>query len=107
MHIGYVVKRYPRFSETFIVNEIRAHEAAGQDIEIYSLRRPKAEDSHADVSGLRAPVTYLTPAEGDAAPDAPIERLCSALRSSLASAAPVTESRRRWRYRSTSAESAK
>ena len=29
LHIGYVVKRYPRFSETFIVNEILAHERAG------------------------------------------------------------------------------
>ena len=26
--VGYVVKRYPRYSETFIVNEILAHEAA-------------------------------------------------------------------------------
>ena len=32
--IGYVLKRYPRFSETFVVNEILAHEAAGLDIEI-------------------------------------------------------------------------
>ena len=29
MKVGYVVKRYPRYSETFIVNEILAHEAAG------------------------------------------------------------------------------
>jgi len=35
--IGYVLKRYPRYSETFIVNEILAHEAAGQPIEIFSL----------------------------------------------------------------------
>ena len=28
-HIGYVVKVYPRYSETFIVTEILAREAAG------------------------------------------------------------------------------
>jgi len=34
MKVGYVVKRYPRYSETFIVNEILAHEAAGMEVEI-------------------------------------------------------------------------
>jgi len=36
--VGYVVKRYPRYSETFIVNEVLAHEAAGVEVEIFSLR---------------------------------------------------------------------
>ena len=57
--IAYVVKRYPRFSETFIVNEILAHEAAGWELEIFSLRPP--EDTHFQnaISRVRAPVTYL------------------------------------------------
>ncbi len=57
--IGYVVKRYPRYSETFIVNEILAHEAAGLEIEIFALRGP--EDTHFQdiISRVRAPVTYL------------------------------------------------
>lgn len=57
--VGYVVKRYPRYSETFIVNEILAHEAAGLDIEIFALRGP--EDTHFQdlISRVRAPVTYL------------------------------------------------
>ena len=42
--IGYVVKRYPKYSETFIVNEILAHEAAGLDVEIFALRPPN--DTH-------------------------------------------------------------
>ena len=29
--VGYVLKRYPRYSETFVVNEILAHEAVGLD----------------------------------------------------------------------------
>ena len=31
--VGYVVKRYPRYSETFIVNEILAHEKSGLDMD--------------------------------------------------------------------------
>jgi hypothetical protein len=57
--IGYVVKRYPRYSETFIVNEILAHEAAGTEIVIFALRGP--EDTHFQdiISRVRAPVVYL------------------------------------------------
>jgi hypothetical protein len=40
LRVGYVVKRYPRYSETFIVNEILAREAAGLEIEIFSPRPP-------------------------------------------------------------------
>jgi glycosyltransferase involved in cell wall biosynthesis len=57
--VGYVLKRYPRFSETFVVNEILAHEAAGQAIEIFALR-PVAESHFQDTIGrVRAPVTRV------------------------------------------------
>lgn len=57
--IGYVVKRYPRFSETFIVNEILVHESDGMDMEIFALR--PSVDTHFQnvISQVRAPVTYL------------------------------------------------
>jgi colanic acid/amylovoran biosynthesis glycosyltransferase len=57
--VGYVVKRYPRYSETFIVSEILAHEAAGLSIEIFSLR--PATDGHFQdtIARVRAPVRYL------------------------------------------------
>jgi glycosyltransferase involved in cell wall biosynthesis len=57
--VGYVVKRYPRYSETFIVNEILAHEAAGLNIEIFALYPP--EDTHFQdiISMVRAPVNYI------------------------------------------------
>lgn len=57
--VAYVVKRYPRYSETFIVNEILAHEQAGLEIEIYSLRPP--EDTHFQnaIARVRAPVNYI------------------------------------------------
>lgn len=58
--IGYVVKRYPRYSETFVVNEVLAHEAAGASIEIFALH--SGNDSHFQdaISRVRAPVTYLS-----------------------------------------------
>jgi glycosyltransferase involved in cell wall biosynthesis len=59
--VGYVVKRYPRYSETFIVNEILAHEAAGLYIEIFSLYPPNDDHFQDAISQVRAPVTYLTP----------------------------------------------
>ncbi|HKP53153.1 MAG TPA: glycosyltransferase family 4 protein [Chloroflexia bacterium] len=58
--VGYVLKRYPRYSETFIVNEILAHEAAGVDIEIFSLYPPNDDHFQDAISHVRAPVTYLT-----------------------------------------------
>ncbi|MBN9693557.1 MAG: glycosyltransferase [Verrucomicrobia bacterium] len=68
LHIAYVVKRYPRFSETFIVNEILAHEAAGRSVEIFSLYPPNDTHFQSTLSRVRAPVTYLT-ADGLRAPD--------------------------------------
>jgi glycosyltransferase involved in cell wall biosynthesis len=65
---AYVLKRYPRFSETFIVNEILAHEAAGRELEIFSLG--PCLDTHFQnaISLVRAPVSYL-PAEAPKSAD--------------------------------------
>jgi colanic acid/amylovoran biosynthesis glycosyltransferase len=57
--VAYVVKRYPRFSETFIVNEILAHEAAGCPVEIFALR-PVEETHFQDIlARVQAPVTRI------------------------------------------------
>ncbi|MCF6212377.1 MAG: glycosyltransferase [Gammaproteobacteria bacterium] len=58
--IGYVVKRYPRYSETFIVNEILAHEKAGLSVDIFALRRPIDTHFQDTIASVRAPVTYLS-----------------------------------------------
>lgn len=63
MRVGYVLKRYPRYSETFIVNEILAHEAAGLEIEIFSLHPPNDSHFQDAIARVRAPVNYLM-AEG-------------------------------------------
>ena len=58
--IGYVLKKYPRYSETFIVNEILAHEDAGLEIEIFSLT-PSDDSHYQDIVGdVKAPVHYLS-----------------------------------------------
>src|SRR5712692_9637883 len=63
--IGYVVKRYPRYSETFIVREILAHEQAGLAIEIFALRPPNDGHFQDLIARVRARVNYLyLPAEG-------------------------------------------
>ncbi|PZO33226.1 MAG: colanic acid biosynthesis glycosyltransferase WcaL [Shackletoniella antarctica] len=67
--VAYIVKRYPRYSETFIVNEILAHEAAGTEIHIFALRPPVDTHFQDKIARVRAPVTYLRkPAQGRSNP---------------------------------------
>ena len=61
MRVGYVLKRYPRYSETFIVNEILAHEEAGLEIEIFALRPPSDTHFQDSIARVRAPVRYIAP----------------------------------------------
>jgi len=57
--VGFVLKGYPRLSETFIAQEIRALEQRGLDIAIISLRRPTDRTNHPVHSEIRAPLLYL------------------------------------------------
>lgn len=59
MKIAYILKMYPRFSETFIVNEIVALEKLGVDIRIYSLRKPDDGRFHAKLAQVKAQVVYV------------------------------------------------
>lgn len=54
--IGYVVKMYPRFSETFVVTEIIAREARGERLEIFALRPSNDTRFHAELARVQAPV---------------------------------------------------
>lgn len=66
IRVGYVLKRFPRFSETFILNELLALQALGIECHIFSLLQPPDEPRHARLAKLRAPVTYLSKAKGPA-----------------------------------------
>ncbi len=57
--VAFVLKGYPRLSETFIANEIRALEQRGLDIRIVSLRRPTETARHPVHREIAAPVLYL------------------------------------------------
>ncbi len=57
--IGYLLKVYPRLSETFILNEILELERQGLDLHIFSLRLPQDEKFNPTVSKVEAEVTYI------------------------------------------------
>lgn len=59
MRIGFLVKTFPRLSETFILNEILGLEKLGWDLHIYSLKRPVNEPVHPGVGQVKAPVSYI------------------------------------------------
>ena len=56
---AFVLKGYPRLSETFIAQEILALEQRGLDIRIVSLRHPTDRRTHPVHRDIAAPVTYL------------------------------------------------
>ena len=57
--VAFVLKGYPRLSESFIAQEIAALERRGLDILIVSLRRPTDAKTHPVHAEVRAPVLYL------------------------------------------------
>ncbi|GAB3814565.1 glycosyltransferase family 4 protein [Tessaracoccus terricola] len=57
--IGYVLKMYPRFSETFVVSEILAREAQGERIVIFSLRPTTDPKFHPELARVQAPVIHV------------------------------------------------
>jgi glycosyltransferase involved in cell wall biosynthesis len=57
--VAFILKGYPRLSETFIAQEIRALERRGLAIRIYSLRQPTERVRHPVHDEIVAPVSYL------------------------------------------------
>jgi len=57
--VAFVLKGYPRLSETFIAQEILALEQLGLPITIYSLRHPTDGATHPVHAEIKAPVVYL------------------------------------------------
>jgi hypothetical protein len=61
--VAYVLKVFPRLSETFILNEILELERQGIAVEIFSLNPPRDPRFHAELAELGAHVTYLPRAD--------------------------------------------
>jgi glycosyltransferase involved in cell wall biosynthesis len=57
--IGYLLRSYPRLSQTFVLNEILALEQIGVSIQIFALTNPHEKIVQKQVSQIRAPVHYL------------------------------------------------
>lgn len=57
--IGYILKVYPRFSETFVVSEILGREESGEDIAIYALRPTTDTRFHPELARVKAPVKWI------------------------------------------------
>src|SRR2546426_4330996 len=57
--IAYLVKAWPRLSETFILNEIVSLERRGVPIRIFSTKEPDTGPAHSEIAQVRAEVTYL------------------------------------------------
>jgi glycosyltransferase involved in cell wall biosynthesis len=57
--VAFVLKGYPRLSETFIAQEIAALERRGLDILIISLRHPTDRHRHPVHGEIKAPAAYL------------------------------------------------
>lgn len=61
--VAYVLKQYPRISETFILNEILGLEEVGIDVTIFSLRHATEGRFHPGVAAVRGSVHYLPRAD--------------------------------------------
>ena len=95
--LAYLLKKFPRLSETFVLNEILAQEARGRPIHVFSRRRPDDEPRHPELARLRARVEILPSRREidpwgvlfaeDQAPEALFSRL-----------GPIVRQARRWRH---------
>jgi len=57
--VGFVLKGYPRLSETFIAQEILELERCGLNLHIFSLRPPREKTRHKINDQIKARITYL------------------------------------------------
>jgi len=57
--IAYVLKGFPRLSETFIANEIYRLEEMGTRLHLFSIKGGDSGKAHAVVDSIKAPLVYL------------------------------------------------
>ncbi|WDT82857.1 MAG: hypothetical protein MPW14_24910 (plasmid) [Candidatus Manganitrophus sp.] len=57
--IAYIMKEFPRLSETFISNEIYQLEKAGTRLRVFSVKKPGIQKHHEAIDQLKSPVIYL------------------------------------------------
>ena len=57
--VAYLLKKFPRLSETFVLNEILAQEARGRRLHIFARRPADDEPRHSQMEDLKARVEVL------------------------------------------------
>ena len=62
--IAYILRSYPRLSQTFVLNEILALERLGVNIQIFGMTNPEEPVIQDEVHEVHAPVHYLAPVRG-------------------------------------------
>jgi len=57
--LGYLVKAFPRISETFILNEILQIERQGVPLKVYSMITPKDSKRHSHADEVQSEIAYM------------------------------------------------
>ncbi|MBK7877356.1 MAG: glycosyltransferase [Planctomycetes bacterium] len=60
VRVAYLLKKFPRLSETFILNELLGQERAGRELRVFSRRTPDPEPRHPELARLKAPVELVS-----------------------------------------------
>ena len=94
--IGFLVKTFPRLSETFILNEILGLQRMGWTLQIYSLKRPVEEPVHPGVAKVQMPTRYIPSLRPVASWMEPLKAL--AAHAALVVKRPVRYGTALWRY---------
>lgn len=63
LRVGYIVRSFPRLSQTFILNEVLALEASEVQVRIFSCTNPRESVIQPQVEAVRAQVDYLEEAQ--------------------------------------------
>ncbi len=58
-HLGYVLKRFPRLSETFVAAELIELQRQGEQVTVFAISRPDEPFTHGFLDELTCPVVYL------------------------------------------------
>ncbi len=78
--VGYLTKRFPRLSETFILDEILGLEQAGVPLRLFAVADPMEAVVQPDVARVASPVTYLRGRRWSDAPKGAVRTLCAHVR---------------------------
>jgi len=64
LRIAYLLKKFPRLSETFVLNEMLRQEELGARVHVFSRREPDDEPRHPQIAELKAEVEVLPSTSG-------------------------------------------